>query len=409
MSELGGIGGNEPNTNAAIGAGQIGVGGAQPPSRALSPVEQGEAERTGSPPPDRALSPVEQGEALSGRSVRSVEGVAFDVGADPNAPAVSGWGSQPPGSGYREAWDRTATTLGTTDPAAITSAIETQLYGEATTAPIELDPITVTADPPPSQEGIGSFLDGAIRGEFGDNRSWSATAGQIAVGFIPGVGQIADARDTIAALGQVIRGEEGGWTSLAAAGVGWIPGVGDALKGVIRGGDRVAGEVAQQAVRQGDEAAQAVTRGALRNADGTLNLDNAAARYAEVVNGNRPWSWRGDFDAPMTNAERRQIRDAAVERGLIPDVQYKPGTRYADFNAAGVVQRTETLPRELWHASDRAQFDWLDARIPGGRPEGTTWHHSEIDGRMELVPFGVHNITPHNGGRSPGHWADAPR
>ena len=59
--------------------------------------------------------------------------------------------------------------------------------------------------------------------------------------------------------------------------------------------------------------------------------------------------------------------------------------------------------------SDRAQFEWLDARIPGGRPEGYTWHHTETPGRMELVPFGEHNITNHVGGRSPGHWAHVPR
>ncbi|UOK66269.1 HNH endonuclease [Paenibacillus sp. FSL k6-2145] len=28
---------------------------------------------------------------------------------------------------------------------------------------------------------------------------------------------------------------------------------------------------------------------------------------------------------------------------------------------------------------------------------------------MQLVPFGIHNITKHNGGRTNGHWADAPR
>ncbi|WP_062052580.1 HNH endonuclease [Bacillus sp. JCM 19034] len=31
------------------------------------------------------------------------------------------------------------------------------------------------------------------------------------------------------------------------------------------------------------------------------------------------------------------------------------------------------------------------------------------DDKMELVPFGIHNITPHNGGRTKGMWADAPR
>ncbi|WP_317954619.1 HNH endonuclease [Paenibacillus chitinolyticus] len=28
---------------------------------------------------------------------------------------------------------------------------------------------------------------------------------------------------------------------------------------------------------------------------------------------------------------------------------------------------------------------------------------------MQLVPYGIHNITTHNGGRSTGMWADARR
>ncbi|NEU05777.1 HNH endonuclease [Clostridium senegalense] len=70
----------------------------------------------------------------------------------------------------------------------------------------------------------------------------------------------------------------------------------------------------------------------------------------------------------------------------------KPGTRYPDFESAGLIKRVEPLPKRLWNVTDRAQFKYLDNLIEGGRPEGTTWHHSEIDGRMELVPFGIHNI-----------------
>ena len=58
--------------------------------------------------------------------------------------------------------------------------------------------------------------------------------------------------------------------------------------------------------------------------------------------------------------------------------------------------------------SDKQQFEWLDKKI-GGHIEGYTWHHSEIPGEMQLVPFGIHNITNHNGGRTKGMWADAPR
>lgn len=51
------------------------------------------------------------------------------------------------------------------------------------------------------------------------------------------------------------------------------------------------------------------------------------------------------------------------------------------------------------------QFAWLNEQI-GGEVKGYTWHHSERAGIMQLIPFGIHNITTHNGGRSPGMWAD---
>ena len=136
-----------------------------------------------------------------------------------------------------------------------------------------------------------------------------------------------------------------------------------------------------------------------------------AQAYARAVESNRPWSWADDIPggADLTARQRKAIRTEAIDHGLIPDVQMKPGTRYPDFEAADLVVRRDSLPEELWLQTDRAQFEWLDARVPGGRPEGTTWHHTEIDGVMELVPFGPHNVINHRGGRSPGHWAAAPR
>jgi hypothetical protein len=52
-----------------------------------------------------------------------------------------------------------------------------------------------------TQEGAGSFIEGALAGDFSDNQSWSKVGGQTLVGFIPIAGQIADARDTVAAIG----------------------------------------------------------------------------------------------------------------------------------------------------------------------------------------------------------------
>lgn len=72
---------------------------------------------------------------------------------------------------------------------------------------------------------------------------------------------------------------------------------------------------------------------------------------------------------------------------------------FADFASAGVVEETVQLPKKFWKISDKEQFKWLDEQI-GGTRKGMTWHHN---------PFGIHNITPHNGGRTKGMWADSPR
>lgn len=81
---------------------------------------------------------------------------------------------------------------------------------------------------------------------------------------------------------------------------------------------------------------------------------------------------------------------------------------FADFKGAGVVRKTVYLPNELWTVSDAEQFKWLDEAIGGNQP-GTTRHHTEIQGKMELVDTGIHGIVPHNGGRTKGMWADSPR
>lgn len=146
--------------------------------------------------------------------------------------------------------------------------------------------------------------------------------------------------------------------------------------------------------------------------DGTyVKQETLAERYARLVKSNKPWKWDEDFPQGenISSRQRAKIKQQAIDEGLIPDVKMKPGTRYPDFENAGLINRVDKLPEGLWKSGDTAQFNWLDARIPGGRPAGFTWHHSEIAGRMELVPFGPHNIINHVGGRSPGHWAHAPR
>ena len=153
-------------------------------------------------------------------------------------------------------------------------------------------------------------------------------------------------------------------------------------------------------------------------AKGTLEfqdvLDDYSEVYAEIINGNKKWSWDESIinGQNLSYAQKKQIKNLAIEKGLIPDVKVIPseGMRYgfADFRSAGLVEETVNLPEELWLKTDKEQFEWLNNKI-GGFREGMTWHHTEIPGQMELVPFGIHNVIPHNGGRTIGMWAYAPR
>ncbi|MEK3661509.1 HNH endonuclease [Paenibacillus sp. FSL F4-0236] len=160
----------------------------------------------------------------------------------------------------------------------------------------------------------------------------------------------------------------------------------------------------------------------LKNIDGFIKgnkkfnevIEDYAKIYKEQVDSNKPWSWDDTIPGgdSLSAAQKRKIKEMAVANGHIPEIKVTKvdGMRYgsADFAGAGVVKETVQLPEKFWKLSDKEQFKWLDEQI-GGTRRGMTWHHTEIPGKMELVPFGIHNITPHNGGRTAGMWADAPR
>ncbi|MEC3912559.1 DNA/RNA non-specific endonuclease [Sphingobium sp. CR2-8] len=268
------------------------------------------------------MTPVERGQFTAAMQAANdnaafgatIEGQEFAVGDFPDAPAVATWGTQPAGLGYKEAWDATAARLGTTDPAAITAEIEAQL-----TPPTQLETITVTGNAPSttpaeptqkaSEEGVGSFFEGLVKGDFADNDSWSATAGQVVGGFIPFVGQAADARDTVAAIGGVIEGKDGAWGNLGLTAIGWVPGIGDLAKGALRGGEKVvdAGtDIASQATRHADDVADAarprieMDGGSKGDWSPELNARNLKPDADYVVNG---YTYRTDGQGRVTDVE----------------------------------------------------------------------------------------------------------
>jgi WXG100 family type VII secretion target len=85
-----------------------------------------------------------------------------------------------------------------------------------------------------ASDGIPGWLKdiaaGVFLGDFSDNSSALKLIAQIVTGFIPIVGQIADVRDIIANIKNVVEGKEGAWLGLGIAIVAIIPGL-DALKG----------------------------------------------------------------------------------------------------------------------------------------------------------------------------------
>ena len=157
---------------------------------------------------------------------------------------------------------------------------------------------------------------------------------------------------------------------------------------------------------------------AFENGEKTFNdvVDDYAILYAEKVNSNRTWRWDEISNAYLTQRQKKSVKQRAIELGKIPKVLKKPGMNYLDFERSGLIYEMDgspvifSLPQKYWRWSDRRQFALLDSWLPGGkRPEGYIWHHSEQTGRMELVPFGIHNITSHIGGRASGMWAAGKR
>ncbi|MBX3191204.1 MAG: hypothetical protein KF819_29675 [Labilithrix sp.] len=119
--------------------------------------------------------------------------------------------------------------------------------------------------------GVGGFFRdfarGFVLGDYAEGSSAGQIVGQIVGGLVPFYGQAADIRDATAAMRDIANGTSGGWTNLGLAAVGFVPGVGDAAKGIIRG------------ARHADEAALAV--GAVRRARDTTDTVAAIARRGD--------------------------------------------------------------------------------------------------------------------------------
>ena len=236
-----------------------------------------------------------------------------------------------------------------------------------------------------TQEGVGSFFKGAVAGDLSDNDSWSKTAGQIAVGFVPFVGQIADARDTAAAANQIWNGESGGWFNFSAAMVGWIPGVGDGIKAAMRAGDKVVAEGAQAAVGKTDNVA-------LRNADNAARVSSKPEWLQRLDAGNQ-------FDESRLTAYPHHevyIVKPDGSKGYYRLDSYNPITReivsrkhtqLADIQEKGAIGHIKEIAKKYPRDSKIADVPSTDSSLTGASLKGN--YILEVPVQNNPVPQGV--------------------
>ena len=357
-----------------------------------------------------------------------------------------------------------------------------------------------------SEKTFWNTLWGALQGEFNEDPTGTQILIDMGINFIPGVGQVCDARDIAACLKKLVIEKRVDeimiWVTLLLTAIGCVPYAGDVIKAgckaILKGADDVVLKIlrkldaddVQKAFKMlktkftssiddaiamvnkwikeagnskyGSKINEVLTgaNGNLRKASDFVNnkidkfgekifgngkkskisvlihsdkttlkniddftvgkksfddvVEDYSKLYADKVNTNIDWSW--DKSVPngqnLSIKQKRQIKQKAIDNGYIQEIKVTKaeGLKYgiADFDSAGIVKEIEYLPESMWKMSDKKQFEWLDEKI-GGHVEGYTWHHTEEPGKMQLVPKGLHNITNHNGGRSEGMWADAPR
>lgn len=137
----------------------------------------------------------------------------------------------------------------------------------------------------PALKAVNSVTSQVVEGEFHEGETtWGGVVGNVITGVIPGVGQVADARDTSAAAKKVWNspGSLSSWASLGMAGIGWIPLFGDAIKG--------GGKVGKKVLNEG---AEGVEHALKATAENSVKVEKAATEAANnsagvVVAGQKP-------------------------------------------------------------------------------------------------------------------------
>ena len=121
------------------------------------------------------------------------------------------------------------------------------------------------------------LLEGAVVGDFKENPTIWNTIGQVAIGFVPYAGQVADIRDIVAnvkKLHETGYKDPDAWINLGLTAIGIIPGFGDAIKAAGKGSKGAIRKALSGVLKNGDN----ILRPVLGKAKGMLN---GAGRYGK--------------------------------------------------------------------------------------------------------------------------------
>ncbi len=249
---------------------------------------------------------------------------------------------------------------------------------------------------PESPEWLTDLLEGIFLGDFSEDSSLLKLLAQLGVGFVPVAGQVADARDIIAGIRNVIEGKELAWVGLGLAVLAIVPGL-DALKAgkvlepVFRAlGDKGSREAVEYLVRNPQEVGRvARTLGAVldhpeviealaENPDAALRLIREGSpelvdAYAKY--GDEAFLLLKGIPIPRQVFEGFEVRipqrplDAVPGSKLTPEVEefVTPGV-HGDFNQYSVGTPGEQQTKLLWTIDDQGahfvpeRMDWDSSR-----------------------------------------------
>ncbi len=89
----------------------------------------------------------------------------------------------------------------------------------------------------------------------------------------------------------------------------------------------------------------------------------------------------------LKKKQREAIKARAIANKYIPNVPVRLLTESGlpILTALGLSEK-QWNSGKFWKLKDRMQFKYLNEQLGGAVP-GYTWHHTEVPGRMQLVPF----------------------